>query len=374
MLTGTMLAMPPPHPTALLAGLLCLAATAFAPRAFAQAPQGAASVIVVAAAAGEAATARERRFIDEVRLAFDEIEVRVVQSPSQGFAAQALGEQILWVRSLLEEEGSLAALWITGVSTEIVLLHIVVLKTERIIIRMVQVDTREGFETDLAMSARESLGEAFLLSKAPDVSEPPLAAIVDEVRARATTRPVGDAAPVPVPRPSPWDVWAGPAVEIAIAGGEGPPLLLGGAVGIDWLVASGFGLRLGLSAMSRPLGAADQEVEIRGLALVPAAAAFYLVRVGRASLGPVVDVQAAYASAAVDAGGARPTVTETWRFRIGVGAELRARLGSNVALFAAAGLAVSPTTDEYRGAVTGDVLYSTPRLAGRFALGLVLVP
>jgi hypothetical protein len=382
MLAGTMTAMRPSHPTSrrtgdavptLSAGLVCLAIAALAPRALAQTPQGAASVVVVAAAAGEEAEARERRFIDEVRLAFDEIEIRVTPAPGKGFATQALGEQILWVRSILERDGSLAALWINGVSREIVLLHIVVLKTERIVIRMVQIDAREGFETDLAMSARESLGEAFLLSKRPDVSPPPLAAIVDEVRARAAA-PTADAAAQVQPAPSPWHVWSGPVAEIAIAGGKGPPLLLGGAVGLDRRVARGFGLRLGFGALSRPLGAGDRGVEIRGLALVPTLAALYFEEIGRVSLGPVVDVQAVYANAAVGADGLRPTVSETWRFRAGVNVEVRVRLGRHAELSAAAGLVVAPTNDEYRGAVTGAVLYATPRLAGRASLGVVLRP
>jgi len=246
------------------------------------------------------------------------------------------------------------------------------MKTERIIIRLVQVDAREGFETDLAMSARESLGEAFLLSKRPEASRPPLAAIVDEVRSRVEDPPA-ESGPSS-PRRAPWDVWAGPAAEVAIAGGEGPPLLLGGALGLDWLSEVGFGLRVGVGALSRPLGAADRDLEIRGLALVPSAAAFYFAKVGRASLGPVVDVQAVYATAAIDAGGARPTVTETWRLRLGAGAEVRFRLGSHAALLVGAGLAVATAVDEYRGASSGAVLYATPRLGGRFVLGIVLSP
>lgn len=109
-----------------LACFAIIAATSLEAQAVQTPAEGKVEVFVIKVAFDKATKEQERRFIDELRLALDTIEVEVIEAPTSQFRNDTLGNQILWVKSALESRKALAGIWLSPASFDLLLLHMVI--------------------------------------------------------------------------------------------------------------------------------------------------------------------------------------------------------------------------------------------------------
>jgi hypothetical protein len=330
-------------------------------------------LLMLETATDPAGAARERRFVEELGMVLDGVSIRVERPADTEFADHALGDQIAHVRLLISKHDAVAATWLTEAAPDLLLLHLVVVSTGRALVRLVETRAQPGFEADLALAARELLGTAFLFDRPPQPATDPVGRVVESVREQAAPAPA-DAAPQP-PQPLDRPRWALAAqfrLEGGIAGAAGPTLLPGGALVLERRLVAGLTGRLTIGVAGGPLGPRASDEEIRELALHPGLGISYLFDLGRASLGPVLEVETVLSKVTTKIEGGTRETFRSWRIRGGASLELRVTLAERVALMVAAGLAATPLQDVYRREITDKIMLASPYLSWTGRLGLVV--
>jgi len=307
--------------------------------------------------------ATEQRYVAELRLALEGVEVRTVVVPGTAdFSGRPLSEQIEIVRGALESDRGLAATWLTSVSGELVLVHMVVLTSGRVLVRMIEGNpTRPGFATDLAMASRELLGTAYLFTPPPP--EAAVTRVVETVRETAAPARMGS---------RDWSLMMRARAGGGVAGFAGPSILIGGELGVERHLVKGLGARLFVDARGGPLDSGSPMPPVQAVFVSPGLGATYLWRFGPLRLGPAIDLRATWTTLQVQS---TPTATQTfslWSFRADVGPELRVTLGDRVELLASVALGVSPLRKTLTLESTGETLLATPFLAWDASLGVVV--
>ncbi len=320
-------------------------------------------VLVFTTAADEAGRTREAQFVAELRLALDGVRVLRVQPKAHDFVTKALGEQVHLVREELERHHGLAATWLSTLSEDLVLVHMVVLSSGRILVRMIEGNPRRtGFAVDLAMASRELLGTAFLFEPTPRVDRG-VERVIESVRQRAAQRPLPQG--------------NGSLLALARSGGglagyHGPSLLLGGQLGVELRISEGlYGRALG-GLMGGPLNASGAAPDIRTRLALAGVGATYLWSMGSLRLGPVLELSPTWTSLRIQPIEAKAQTFSLWGINAELGPEVRVAFGDHAEL-AAAGLASwSPRRKVLRLASSRETLVATPTLAWGVSLGVVL--
>jgi hypothetical protein len=278
---------------------------------------------------------------------------------------------------MFDEHGAVAATWLTEASPDILLLHLVVVSTGRALVRLVETKPRPGFETDLALAARELLGTAFLFDRAPGpAGGDPIATVVESVRERAAPAPPPRAAapaqPIqPPPEPS-WAIAAELRFEGGIAGASGPRLYPGGALALDRRMVGGLHGRLSAAAYGGPLGSRRDDEEILEWAVQPGLALGYRFDLGAATLGPWLEVQALLSSVKTQVEGGDRQEFRSWRLRGAAVLDLRIEVSARIDLLLAAGLIATPQRDVYRREPSDKVMLASAYLSWEGRIGLVV--
>jgi hypothetical protein len=356
-----------PQRAFLLAALAILFTLLLSSAAAAEAPAAppARALIVLSTATTPASHAIENQYVAELRLALEGVEVRGVAPGTPGFEARPLSEQIELVRALLERDRGLAATWLNPVSSELVLVHMVVLTSGRVLVRMIEGNpTRPGFATDLAMASRELLGTAYLFTPPPP--EAPLVQVVETVRdLAASDGPARSAI-------RDWSLVVRARAGGGLAGFDGPSILVGGELGVERRVIEGLSARLFVDARGGPLDSGSPLHPVQTVFVSPGLGASYLWGFGPLRLGPALDLRATWTTLQVQS---TPTATQTfslWSFRADVGPELRVALGDRVELLASGALAVTPLRKLLTLESTGETLIATPFLGWDSSLGVAV--
>lgn len=330
----------------------------------ADSPSTSSPLLVLLVATDAPSKAREQRFIAELTLALDGVQVLGVDPGMPAFAEKPLAAQIVSVRDLLDRNHGVAATWLNTVSPELVLLHMVVLSSGRALVRLVEGNPqRHGFVTDLAMAARELLGTAFLFKPVP-AEQARLARVVEKVREGAA--PVRE-----VLRPPRWTVMGRGVVTGGLAGFEGPSIQVGGGLAIERRLWQGLRGRVPLQAQGGPLGG-DRTREIRSVVVSPGIGASYLWELGPVLLGPAVDLSATWTNLWVQATATSTQGFSLWSFRADVGPELRVPVGGNVSGFGSVSLGFSPLRKVLTLQSSGATIYASPFVSWQAAVGVVL--
>jgi len=324
------------------------------------------------------AAARENRFVEELGMVLDGVAVQVERPVDPQFAEHALGDQIARVRLLIDKHHAVAATWLTEAAPDMLLLHLVVVSTGRALVRLVETRPRPGFETDLALAARELLGTAFLFDRAPGpAGGDPIATVVESVRELAAPAPPP---PAPVEQPHPtapppdsgWAVAAELRFEGGLVGAQGPRLYPGGALALDRRMFEGLHGRLSAMAYGGPLGTRRDEEEILEWAVQPGMALGYLFDLGATTLGPWIEVQALLSNVTTQIDGGDRQEFRSWRLRGAAVLDLRIKISGRVDLLLAAGLIATPQRDVYRREWSEKVLLSSAYLSGEGRMGFVV--
>ena len=341
-------------------------------------PTGVPVLLMLKTATSPKAAAREDRFVEELGMVLDGVSIQIERPADPEFAAHALGGQIAHVRSLIDKHGAVAATWLTEASPDMLLLHLVVVSTGRALVRLVETRPRPGFETDLALAARELLGTAFLFDRAPGpAGGDPIATVVESVREQAAPpapAPIVHVAPPPPPPPSEpsWAV----ATELRFEGGivqaRGPRFYPGGALALDRRMFAGLHGRLSATAYGGPLGSRRAEEEILEWAVQPGLALGYRWDLGGTTLGPWLEAQALLSNVTTQVDGGDRQEFRSWRLRMAAVLDLRIRVSGRVDLLLAAGLIATPQRDVYRRELSEKVMLASAYLSWEGRMGLVV--
>lgn len=304
---------------------------------------------------------REERFIAELELVLDRVEVVSVEPDDQEFATRSLGEQISMVRPLIEDHPAIAATWLDQNSPDLLLLHMVAVSSGRALARLVESPPVEGIEEDLAISARELLGTAFLFHDLP-AQEPGLGEVVGELKGRIADGADGAS------EARGWSLGLAPTVRGGLYGHSGPSVDVGGAALAELGLAGGFHGRLNLSLTRGYLdGGTEPRLESWHTGLSIGAA--YLWEVEPVSLGPLVEFGALWhlliAELAED-----DQLFSRFAYVLSIGLELRLEASERLDLFVVGAVHSTPARMRYRTESEDDVVLITPYLSWTVGLGL----
>lgn len=330
------------------------------------------AVLVLATAQSPVAKTRENGFVAELRLALDGVRVLRVQPSSDNFAGKPLGEQVDLVREELQRTDGLAATWLHSVSADLVLVHMVVLSSGRVLVRLIEGNPqRQGFAVDLAMASRELLGAAFLFDPKPPV-ERPVARVVDSVRERAAR--VERAPPA-------WALMTLVRAGGGLAGFTGDSLLLGGKVVAERGLGDALKARALLELRGGPFTPTGSSHDVRTAEAALGLGVAYLWSAGSAGsvgsagflrCGPVLELTPTWTSQRVQSTPERTQTFSLWSVRAEVGPEARVRLGELAELVAAGSVGFAPRRKVLVLASDGTTLTATPTLAWGGSLGLAV--
>jgi hypothetical protein len=320
---------------------------------------------------------RERKFVEELGMAIDGVTIRIERPADPEFATHALGDQIAHVRTLIDKHGAVAATWLTEASPDMLLLHLVVVSTGRALVRLVETRARPGFESDLALAARELLGTAFLFDRAPgQPADDPIATVVESVREQAAPAPpppvVVAQPPPPPPEPPGWAIGAELRFEGGLAGAEGPRLYPGGALVLERRMHEGLHGRLSAAAYGGPLGGRRADEEILEWAVQPGMGLGYLFEPGAVALGPWIEAQALLSNVSTQVEGGERQEFRSWRIRGAAVFDVRFRISSRVDLLLAAALIATPQQDVFRRELSDKVMLASAYLSAEGRAGLLV--
>jgi len=330
-------------------------------------------LLMLQTAAGPEAAAREERFVEELEMVLDGVSIQVERPSDPAFAANALADQITHVRAMIEKHGAVAATWLTEASPDLLLLHLVVVSTGRALVRLVETRPRPGFETDLALAARELLGTAFLFDRAPGpVGGDPIAAVVESVRERAAPANLPPPPPAPEPDLPGWGLAAEIRFEAGIAGAAGPRLYPGGALALERRMFEGLYGRLSAAAYGGPVGSRRSDEEILEWAVQPGMALGYRWDVGAGTIGPWLEAQALLSNVTTRVDGGERQEFRSWRIRAAAVLDARIHVSDRVDLLLAAAVSGTPQRDVYRRELSEKVMLASAYLGLEGRVGIVV--
>jgi hypothetical protein len=281
----------------------------------ARADVGGAPVLTVLATAGDdAGRTRERRFVEELGLALDEFRVVSAAAPTPDFIAAPSAERLAAIRRLATERGGAATIWIEDSPEGTTLLHLVALQAGRWLVKMVETPTGPGTEAELALAARELLGEAYLFGGG-DAGEA-VERVAEEVHEAVT--PPGEEDE----RALRWSLVSQFAAAGGLAGHDGPSLQLGVVVAGEVALPSGLFFRLGGLFESGPSGDLPSG-DLSGLGFGLDLGLGYGFALGDVRLGPLASVGLSWSRLEVTLARDDTQRFDAWSLRGALGLDLR---------------------------------------------------
>jgi hypothetical protein len=247
----------------------------------------------------------------------------------------------------------------------VALLHLVVLKNGRALTRMVQVARVPDSEAELALTAREALGEVYLFEP---VEMAPLARIVNETRQRVQPAP-------PDPDHSTSVARGGVGVSLGMLGGladqRGASLGYGVDLAGHLRLWQRLELELGLSASVGPIeSTSDGTVLAHGFA--PRLSVAYCWWFERFAVGPFLELQLPWTRVVATLGQGDSQQFTRWNLRAAVGLEMHLAVGQQLELTAGGAVGLRAAQDEYTRLSDGTTVLRTPRFDWSWALGIII--
>ncbi|MBN1774282.1 MAG: hypothetical protein JXB32_23685 [Deltaproteobacteria bacterium] len=315
-------------------------------------------VLLLQVAGGDAERDGEERFRNELALLLEGLVVRAAPAPTPDFADLPLTQQLEQVRPRMEGEGAVAAMWLTPVTEDVIVLHVVALSTGRALVRLIERQAVDGAEVDLALAASDLLGSAFMFEDRLPAEAPGLQRAVERAREDAA---VGE--------PIPWAPRFVGAAGGGLAGAEGPSILAGGLVGVGWLFLDQLWLDVSLGLLAGPLER-DPAVTVSGYRVALGLEAFWGFGDGALRYGPMVRLAAERAEMSVALEDSTLVGYGWWSGRAALGFELDWWISDHVVLLLEAGLDSGFPRQKTRPETDGTPAVATPWLGWQVALGL----
>ncbi len=319
---------------------------------------------------------RESRFAEELKMSLDELTIHEIPQKNSDFGDLVLGRQIATVRPLIDKHRAVAAIWLTEDSPSVLLLHLVAVTTGRALVRIVETDLDKAGEAELAASARELLGTAYLFDVSAENSESPMGRVVDSVRhtvapphsVEKTQAPV-----VPALEPGrKWSVSVTGEFKGGIYGQDGPALWLGGRAGLERVLVGGLRARGSLGVLAGPLGK-DGDIDVNGVMLTPGLGLLYLWDIDPFSLGLALDVRAQWLGLTIQAGEGRAKQLSEWQLNTALKAEFRWHVTQRIGLVLSGGLEGTPHQEIVHQEIDESIVYATPFVSYELGLGMLII-
>jgi hypothetical protein len=320
---------------------------------------------------------REARFADELAILLEGMAVESTRPEDDKFVGLTLGGQIADLRPMMDASGAIAAIWMTEPLPDQLLLHLVVISTGRALLRLMEIEASEGFEADLALSAKELLGTAFLFEAVPNETES-LERVVESVRKEAA-RPLVEqlqTEAAALPEKEPKRDWAS-RLEACLEGGlvsaEGPSVSLGGLLAVERRITGEFSAYLSLVLAGGPLDSNLDDIQIDTFTIAPGVGALYLWHFGRFALGPGIQAHAQWSNVMIRVEREDTQVFRAWQIRGSLTLETRVKALEFLSIAAAAGMVATPEQDVYQRVDTAEVIMATPHLGYVARVGLMFL-
>jgi len=319
------------------------------------------SVLLLLVAQDPAGRHREARFYQELSLSLDQFTVQKIQPAEAGFRNLALGTQIDLVRPIIDRHQAVAAIWLIEHSEEVLLLHLVAVSTGRALVRLVETDLNRIRERELAASARELLGTAYLFETPTQKTDSPMDQVVTSVRRQTSANATRGK----------WAVLLKGNAEGGISGQTGPSVWFGGTLGLERRLIKGFHGRIGMGIFGGPVGE-DPVITVEGFALAPNLGVLYLWPLGPFSMGPLLELRAWWSNLSLQTGQGPTQRFNEWLLKAALHLELHWPATDELELFLSAGLSGTPVTDTFNRTSDQTLVYATPYLSWKTCLGVLI--
>jgi hypothetical protein len=333
--------------TKAIAAWMFAAAAAWAHGAGALVPDRQGVLVLLVSSAGDGARERDERLADELAITLGDMATVASSTAPAGFLERTLAEKLGLVREMAARGGSATVAWTETRTDGRVAIHVVTSAGSRTVLRTAEAPGPiPGAEEELALAVRELLRDAVL---------DPTARVM--------------APPAPEREPRRVDALATAAGGGGIVGQTGASLQAGGEIGLEVGSARGPFARIGFAALGGPFDSASER-EVGGASVEPTVGLGWFRAVGRLAVVPWAAVSSAWTRVSLRAGAGRETSFSWWEPRWSVRLDLRYRLSGGIALVAGVGLDGVPENQVFERESDRAVVWATPFLSWRAALGL----
>ncbi len=307
-------------------------------------------VVVFMVAGDDMAKQREQQFVSNLELLLEGLTVERVQTGVEDFVSLPLQEQLTLIKPFVATYNAVAMTWIEDSGTDLTLLHLVALSTGRALVRIVETERGPNAAAELALAARELLGEAYLFDASPRSEA------VNQVVARVKEEVIS------TPRPAEgqqWGVMTCFSAGAGVYGQRGPSTRWGVGLALELWISHGFFTRAFFVGSIGPRERIDDGV-ITGLGWEAGLAVGYNWQLGPFSLGPLLGAAATQSMVDMALGQGDSDTYSWWNFRGSLGLDLRWRAAENLAIVADGFAGVYPIQEAFLRRSDESVVLETP--------------
>ncbi len=318
-------------------------------------------LLVLAVASSDEAKARERDFVTEMGLGLDGIQIQLLEIGDENFSRLSLAEQLERIRPMAESSGAVATTWIEDAGQNTILLHLVALDSGRALVRIIEAERGAGVAAELALTACELLGTAYLFGPTPqgEAMKKVVSAVQEEI--------------VPLPKQYPrvgvLPLFGGGG---GVYGHVGASLQLDVGAALELWVVAGFFIRAAVVAEVGPQERIhDGIVMERGFE--PGLGVGYNWRLGSVGLGPILGLHVPWSKLDATVGTGRPQSFSDWNFHATLGGDFRVTITDYLALFVDATMGIFARQEAGVRLSNGETVIASPIVDWNVLVGAAIL-
>ncbi len=303
---------------------------------------------------------REQRFVTQLRLAFDDFDIKPVELSIEKYTSLPLYRKLTLVREHSDQLNAVATTWLENAGAETVMLHMAALSTGCAFVRIVEAHNSPTAEEELAFAVQELIGQVYMLS--PPHGNPPVERAVEAVLEEAVSlrEPHADLG---------WAVMPFLRVSGGIWGHKGQWFRFGGGISLEARVAEHFHLRASLAGLAGPFHEPHDGV-VRGWGLMPGFHFGFDWPAGFLRIGPVVGASLVRSIFFTTMGTGDSQTYSWWDFRGSLGIDLSWSLKKVVSIVATPSVGVWTNQRTFVRISDDSNIISSPLVDWSCTLGL----
>lgn len=302
----------------------------------------------------------ETRFVTDLGLYIEDFDIEEEPAPSGVFINRPLNQQIQLIKPIMKRRHAVAAMWLDVVSQDVLLLQVMVLDTDRALVRLFEHSlSQEGSPKALALSASELLGTAYLLDTKEKTHSVPIEKFIDKSKKKA------------LDTNKKWGYTFDSITSNDIISTLGPTIRTGGALGVERNLLPYLALAPSLGGRTGPLGL-DRGDVVSGYELFVALRLFVGPHLGRVRLGPSLSIQTGIGNTRIKKPHYFKTDYAHWHLSGELAGELRIKLSTRITLRLAGGASINAHRLEIKQASTDEMLQKSGLLTFSGTIGLIV--